>query len=153
MVEWELDQFYKWVRAASNLSCPQSPSSNCRNQEPHTATSRGWLAVKGLCAIPGWTICQRRPEHRHTAATGFRIMCQPSLINSTFSVHILALSRRLKCPGRPRKLLNLEKMAQLSQVPPESKCASFSLLLSSCYAPCFICLAAEMAERSEESQL
>lgn len=40
--------------------------------------------------------------------------------------------RRLQCPGRPTKVLNLKKMAQLSQAPPESKCARFSLFLSSC---------------------
>lgn len=111
-----------------NFSCPQSPSSNSKetrsHMQPHPVAGsqpRG----SGL----SWTISQWRPEHRPTVAARFRIVCQPSLINSTFSVQGLELSRRLQCPGRPTKVLTLKKMAQLSQALPESKCASFSLFL------------------------
>lgn len=92
VVEWELDQFYKWVRAASNLSCPQSPSSNCRNQEPHTATSRGWLAVKGLCAIPG-------PSAKEGLNTDTRLLQGSGSCVNHHSLTQLFLSTSLHCLG------------------------------------------------------
>lgn len=130
LVGWELDQFYKWVRIISNFSCPQSPSLNSKETRSHMQPHPGAGSQPRGSELP-WTVSQWRPEHRHSAAAGSRIVCQPSLINST-SVQVLELSRSLNWPGRPGKLLNLKKTAWLSQAPPESKCASFSLLLSNC---------------------
>lgn len=151
VVGWELDQFYKGVRITNNFSCPQSPSSNSKEtrspMQPHPVLAPS----QGALGCPGPTPSEGLSTDPLLFAK-FRIACQPSFINSTFSVQGLELSRRLQCPGRPKKVLNLKKIAQLSQAPPESKCASFSLFLSNCseqgallctiFSP--ICLAAEM---------
>lgn len=130
MVEWELDKFYKWVKTTSNFSCPQSPSSNSK-ETGATCSHIQWLAPsQGALGCPGPSPSEGLSTD--TAATRLRIACQPSLINSTFSVQGLELSRRLQRPGRSTKVLNLKKVAQLSQAYPETKCARFSLFLSSC---------------------
>lgn len=65
--------------------------------------TRGWLPATGSCAVPGSP--PNKGLSTHTAAAGCRIVCQPSLINTTFSIQVLGLSRGLRCPGKTRKLL------------------------------------------------
>lgn len=65
--------------------------------------TRGWLPATGSCAVPGSP--PNKGLSTDTAAAGCRIVCQPSLINTTFSIQVLGLSRGLRCPGKTRKLL------------------------------------------------
>lgn len=121
--------------------------------------TRGWLPATGSCAVPGSP--PNKGLSTDTAAAGCRIVCQPSLINTTFSIQVLGLSRGLRCPGKTRKLLisrtgsvisefSWIQMCQLQPSPLELLGAGRSAMHHFFF---FICLAAEMAKRSVESQL